>query len=79
MSFKPEVKTGGDTQWAGNALRFATQQEAEDYVLDLGLRWTAVVDTRVIEVDEPANYTWVPRYGARAILPRPSEGGDDAA
>ena len=57
MSYKPEVQTAGDGDtWTGNALRFATAAEAEQYVSDLAMRWTAVEDTRVIEDDEPVNY-----------------------
>jgi len=54
MSFKPEVIADGSGKWAGNALRFATRKEAEDWVADLKLRWTLVRETRVIETpDEP--------------------------
>jgi hypothetical protein len=54
MSFKPEVKTaGGGETWNSNNCRFETQKEALDYVDDLQFRWTAVTDTRVVEVDEP--------------------------
>ena len=57
-SFKPEVNTAGDPEgvFTGNALRFATEQEAERWVLDLAMRWTAVADTRVVESDDPINY-----------------------
>ena len=57
MSFKPEVQTAGDGDaWSGNALRFATKYEAESYVFDLMLRWTAVKDTRVVECDDPVTH-----------------------
>ena len=56
MSFAPEVIADSSGKWCGNALRFATQSEAESYVLDLASRWTSVSDTRVIEVDEPVTY-----------------------
>ena len=53
MSFKPEVQTaGGKGDWAGNGLRFATEAEAQQYVLDLMRRWTAVSDTRVVPSEE---------------------------
>ncbi len=40
MSWKPEVIADSSGKWAGNALRFATREEAESQVLDLmmGLR-----------------------------------------
>ncbi len=35
--------------WATNALRFATQQEGEEYARDLSSRWFAVKAARVVE------------------------------
>jgi hypothetical protein len=69
MSFKPEVRTTNIESWAGNALRFKTREEAEKYAIDLALRWTAVYETRVIEVDDPPNYEWIEGHGAKSILP----------
>ncbi len=59
MSFKAEVIADSSGKWCGNALRFATREEAEHYVADLMMRWTAVRDTRVVECDDPVNYTIV--------------------
>jgi len=56
MSFKAEVIADMSGEWVGNALRFATREEAERYADDLAWRWTLVRDTRVVESDEPANY-----------------------
>jgi hypothetical protein len=58
MSWKPEVQTDSTGKWYGNALRFATKEEAEAQVSDLYSRWTAVRVTRVVESDDPINYTW---------------------
>lgn len=58
-SYKPEVQTNGHSDWNGNALRFATREEAEAYVHDLMNRWMLVTDTRVIESDDPVNYAIV--------------------
>ena len=58
MSWKPEVIADSSGEWCGNALRFATKQEAEDNVFDLAMRWTLVRDTRVVEVEDPVNYTY---------------------
>lgn len=55
MSFRPEVIADRSGQWAWNALRFDTREEAEEYVADLSVRWTAVRDTRVTETDDPVN------------------------
>lgn len=58
MSWKPEVIADATGQWYGNALRFATKEEAEANVRDLEWRWFAVKDTRVVECDDPVNYQW---------------------
>ena len=58
MSWKPEVIADSSGEWCGNQLRFATKQEAEDNVYDLMMRWFLVRETRVVEVDEPVNYTY---------------------
>ena len=58
QSWKPEVIADDSGQWTGNSLRFATRAEAEDNVRELGLRWTAVRQTRVTESADPPNYRW---------------------
>ena len=58
MSFKPEVIADNSGQWSGNALRFATREEAEANVQNLMMRWFAVRETRVVESDDPVNYRW---------------------
>src|SRR6266850_301631 len=59
MSFKPEVIADSFGKWCGNALRFATRQEAEANVRDLMMRWFAVRETRIVESDDPVNYRYV--------------------
>jgi len=59
MSFKPEVIADPSGRWCGNALRFATREEAEANVRDLMMRWFAVRETRVVESDDPVNYGYV--------------------
>jgi len=59
VSFKPEVIADTSNKWCGNALRFATCEEAEANVHDLMMRWYAVRDTRVVESDDPVNYRYV--------------------
>lgn len=56
MGFKPEVTTAADNgKFNGNALVFATESEAQQYVIDLAMRWTLVVDTRVVETEDSPN------------------------
>ena len=56
MSWKPEVQTAGDgDKWTGNGLAFANREDAEQWVLNLSYRWTAVKDTRVVESEEEPN------------------------
>jgi hypothetical protein len=53
MSYKAEVQADSTGKWYSNALRFATEEAAQDYVCALACRWTAVIDTRVTECDDP--------------------------
>jgi hypothetical protein len=55
MSWKPEVQTAGEDEWSGNALRFANKEDAEEWVLNLSYRWTAVTNTRVVESEDEPN------------------------
>jgi hypothetical protein len=57
MSYRPMVYVQGE--WAGNGLRFATYQEAEQSARDLMGRWTLVEDYRVDDSDDPVNYALV--------------------
>lgn len=57
-SYAPEVIADNSGAWYGNALRFATREEAEKNVRNLKDRWFAVSDTRVVESDDPVNYRW---------------------
>jgi hypothetical protein len=59
MSFKPEVIADNSGKFYGNALRFATREEAEANVADLAMRWFLVRETRVVESDDPVNYRYV--------------------
>lgn len=55
-SWKPEVQTAGDGDaWTGNGLAFQKRDDAEAWVRDLSLRWTAVKDVRTVASDEEAN------------------------
>lgn len=56
MSFKGEVIADSSGKWSGNGMSFATREEAQTYVEDLAMRWTAVRETRVVESDEPVSY-----------------------
>lgn len=69
MSWKPEVLVSGESNWNGNALRFATKEEAEKNVADLFSRWMLVKETRVVEVDEPVNYRWDDALGLVFVEP----------
>lgn len=45
-------------QWATNALRFLTAEEAQAYGDDLGCRWFAMGEGEVRQTSDPANYVW---------------------
>lgn len=53
-SWKPEFLVGRN--WATNALRFATKEEAEASVRELRSRWLVPDDGRAAESDDPVNY-----------------------
>jgi hypothetical protein len=54
-SWKPEVIADSSGQWTPNGLAFARKEDAEAWVMDLSMRWTAVRETRVVESDEEPN------------------------
>lgn len=56
MSWKPEVIADSSGNWCGNALRFATEQEALDNVNNLASRWMLVREVRAVECDDPVTY-----------------------
>lgn len=55
-SFAPEVIADSSGTWCGNALRFATEAEAQLYAKDLMRRWMLVTATRVVPSTDPVNY-----------------------
>jgi hypothetical protein len=57
-SYKVEVQTFGETKWSTNAIRFATQDEADKAGVDLAHRWTMLENWRVAPSDDPVNYKW---------------------
>lgn len=57
-SWSPEVIADSTGTWSSNGLRFATEEEAKDYVKDLEWRWTSVRDTRVVESSDPVSHAW---------------------
>jgi hypothetical protein len=50
------VYVGGG--WAGNGLRFATEEEARASACDLFSRWTLCEDYRADQSDDEVNYVW---------------------
>jgi hypothetical protein len=57
MSWKAEVFTEG--KWYSNAIRVATQEEAEAYGRDLLNRWLVPTDMRTVESDDPVTHRLV--------------------
>ena len=72
MSYAPEVIADNSGKWVGNALRFATKEEAEANVSNLASRWFLVRETRVVESTDPVNYRWIPGEGLARIEEVPS-------
>lgn len=67
VSYAPEVIADDSGKWVGNALRFATKDEAEKNVQDLMYRWFLVRETRVVESSDPVNYRWVDGVGLEMV------------
>jgi hypothetical protein len=59
MSFKPMVSTDSSGKFYGNALTFATREEALDSARDLASRWMLVRDFAAAESDETVTHTYV--------------------
>jgi hypothetical protein len=66
-SYKPEVQTDSSGKWYGNALRFATYEEAHANARDLAIRWFAVKAWRASEASDPVNYKWDNQRGLIAL------------
>jgi len=56
MSYRPMVLVG--SEWAGNAVRFATEEEALASARDLMRRWTLVENYGAEHSDDPVNCAW---------------------
>jgi hypothetical protein len=54
MSWKAEVFA--DSCWSSNALRFATEEEAENSGRELLSRWFVPTDSRAAKSDDAVNY-----------------------
>lgn len=52
-SWKPEVLVDGE--WSANAMRFATQYEAERWASNLLLRWIVPTDSRATPSEDEPN------------------------
>jgi hypothetical protein len=72
MAWRPMVTLDGRT-WAGNALVFATKQEAEDSAKELMDRWHSVVGVRADECTGAVNYEFV--CGKNVRLPDTTSDG----
>jgi len=49
--YKVEVIADSSGIWAGNALRFASIDEAKEYAIDLYSRWTLVSQMRAVHIE----------------------------
>jgi hypothetical protein len=52
-SWKVEVRTDSSGRWYGNAIRYATREEAVRAMHELELRWVAVREARVVGTEDP--------------------------
>ena len=63
QSWAPEVQVDSSGKWYGNALRFATQEEAEQNVAALADRWYSVINTRAVQSLDPVAHTYSREHG----------------
>ena len=54
-SFKVMVLADNSGKYCGNGLRFANEQAAQDYAVDLAMRWMAVSDWKVEPSEDEPN------------------------
>ena len=69
VSFKVGVKTSGDKDWVCNALRFATEHEANEYGKDLDFRWMVRKELKTLPSDDAVTVEW--KAGRLVFLPAP--------
>jgi hypothetical protein len=58
--FRAEVTASSDEHWATNSLRFASKEEALEYVENLARRWMLVTRWRVVPDSTPQNQPYEP-------------------
>lgn len=52
-AYRVDCAVRGESNYASNALTFATVEDAEDYARDLYCRWTMLASWRVVPVETP--------------------------
>ena len=57
MSYTPEVPVGSTSEWRDTAVSFATKEEAIAYMSSRAPRGTSLLDIRVVERNDPVNYS----------------------
>jgi len=72
-SYAAFFKTQADSQFATNALRFATKAEAECHGRDLFSRWFGASAWEVRETTDTPNYRWDAADGLVRIEPKGGE------
>ena len=55
QSFAVQVIADNSGEWAGNGMRYATKERAEEAARDLMSRWFLVREWRVVESDDEPN------------------------
>lgn len=73
MSYAPQVETMNEPgKFYGNALRFATREEAEQNAKDLFNRWLLCTAWRAVESTDPVNYSYIDGK-LESVAPQPQE------
>lgn len=66
MSYKIMFEFSGQPD-AGNAQRFATENEARESALNRFMRWTMPTGFYIEKSDDPVNYAWIAGVGDKAL------------
>jgi hypothetical protein len=66
MSYKIMFEFSGQPD-AGNAQRFATENEARESALNRFMRWTMPTGFHIEESEDSVNYAWVAGIGDKAL------------
>lgn len=70
-SWRPMIRATGESRFAGNGLRFATESEAREAANDTFMRWFAAEEFGAEQSSDPVKHIW--RDGKAIEIPEVKE------